>query len=70
MRRTWQDRLIDWMNGLSFRIECYNVARRVRTEIQCELIRMDAENKIYRYEEAARRVAARRRENASQQVLP
>jgi hypothetical protein len=60
MKRTWQDRLIDWMNGLSLRIEMHNARRRLRTEIQCELIHMDAEDKIRRYEEAARRVARRR----------
>lgn len=59
MHRRWQDRVIDWMNGLTLRIEGNIVRRRWRTAIACELIRMDAEDKIRRYEEAARRAAAR-----------
>lgn len=69
MKRSWQDRLIDWMNGLSWRIESSNARRRVAAEIRAELIRMDTEDKIGRYEEAARRVRGRREMEEASQAL-
>lgn len=69
MKRSWQDRLIDWMNGLSWRIESFNARRRVAAEIRAELVRMDTEDKIGRYEEAARRVRGRREMEEASQAL-
>lgn len=59
MKRTWQQALVDWMNNLAFSIECFNLRRRWRAEVRCELIKMDSEDKIRQYEEAARRAAIR-----------
>lgn len=70
VKRNWRDALIDWMNGLSFRIECRSARRRVGAEIEVELIRMNTEDKILRYEAAARRVAGRREASDPGRVLP
>lgn len=49
------------MDRLSDRIERRTAVNKVKTEIECELIRMRAEEEVARIEEAGRRIAARRK---------